>query len=244
LLVFAALGAGMAAPLLIFSYSGAARALMPKPGAWMETLKEFLAFPLYATAIWLLWVAGRQTGVNTMSAALCGALMLALALWLWDHGRMRRIMALASLAAAISLASMSGLDPDSTGHALSDGKVAWSDQEVDNLRGSGKPVFVDVTADWCITCKANEASVLLTDDMTRAFAEHGVVYMVADWTNHNAEIAELLKRHGRNGIPLYLMYPADPSQDPLVLPQILTKGTVMDALEAVSSKNSEVASVF
>lgn len=246
LLVFAALGAGMAAPLLLFSYSGAARALMPKPGAWMETLKEFLAFPLYATAIWLFWVAGRQTGVNTMSAALCGALMLALGLWLWNSKKWRKVMAVASIGAAIALGSMSGLDGErgTSGHALTGNKVAWSDQEVEALRASGKPVFVDVTADWCITCKANETTVLLTDDMTQAFADHGVVYMVADWTNHNADIAALLKRYRRNGIPLYLMYPADPAAEPLVLPQILTKGTVLDALAAVSGKKSDVASIF
>lgn len=246
LLVFAALGAGMAAPLLLFSYSGAARALMPKPGVWMETLKEFLAFPLYATAIWLLWVAGRQTGINTMSVALCGALMLALGLWLWDQRRWRKAMALASIAAAVGLGSMSGLDGDGNNStdAVAAGKVAWSDAQVETLRNSGKPVFVDVTADWCITCKANEAAVLFTDDVSQAFVDHGVVYMVADWTNHNAEIAALLKRYQRNGIPLYLMYPADPAQEPLILPQILTKGSVIDALEAVSRKKEDVVGLF
>ncbi len=245
LLVFAALGAGMAAPLLLFSYSGAARALMPKPGAWMETLKQFLAFPLYATAVWLLWVAGRQTGVNTMATALSGAVMLALGLWLWNHSHWRKGLALACLVIAIGLGSIRGLDATGGGSAeLTGGKVAWSDQEAAALRSSGKPVFVDVTADWCITCLANEAAVLHTDEITQAFAEHGVVYMVADWTNQDAAIAALLERHGRTGIPLYLMYPADSSRDPLVLPQILTKSTVLEALQAVSGKNSEVAGNF
>ena len=244
LLVFAALGAGMAAPLLLFSYSGAARALMPKPGAWMETLKQLLAFPLYGTAIWLLWVAGRQTGVNTMAAALCGALMLALGLWLWNHNRWRQGLALACLVTAVGLGSVRGLDAGSNESRLSGDKVRWSDNQVAALRQAGKPVFLDVTADWCITCIANETAVLLTEDMTRAFAEHGVVYMVADWTNHDADIAALLERHGRNGIPLYLVYPADPTAEPLVLPQLLTKNTVLQALEAVSSKNTDVAVAF
>ncbi len=245
LLVFAALGAGMAAPLLLFSYSGAARAIMPKPGPWMETLKQFLAFPLYATALWLLWVAGRQTGINTMTAALAGALMLALGLWLWGHNLWRRGLAVACLVAAIGLASMRGLDgATGDGAHIARGHIQWSEQEVANLRGSGKPVFVDVTADWCITCKANEAAVLFTDDVLQAFADYGVAYVVADWTNEDPEIAGLLEAHGRNGIPLYLMYPADPAAEPLILPQLLTKQTVLDALETVSDKKSEVAATF
>jgi thiol:disulfide interchange protein DsbD len=245
LLVFAALGAGMAAPLLLFSYSGAARALMPKPGAWMDTLKQLLAFPLYATAIWLLWVAGRQTGVNTMTAALCGALMLAMGLWLWSPHWWRRALALTCVVAALALGSMHDLDGGSSGSAdLAHGQVAWSEQEVAALRSAGKPVFVDVTADWCITCIANETAVLLTDDMIQAFADYGVVYVVADWTQQDADIAALLKKHGRNGIPFYLMYAADTSTEPLILPQILTEDTVLEALAAVSSKNTDVADSF
>ena len=245
LLVFAALGAGMAAPLLLFSYSGAARALMPKPGIWMETLKEVLAFPLYATAIWLLWVAGRQTGVNTMAAALCGALMLALGLWLWNFNLWRRALAVICVIAALSLGSLRGLDAGTSGtREFAGDKVAWSEEAVAELRSAGKPVFVDVTADWCITCMANETAVLLTDDMIQAFADHDVVYMVADWTNEDARIAGLLKKHGRNGIPLYLRYSADISTAPLILPQLLTKQTVLEALETVSSKKSEVAASY
>ncbi len=245
LLVFAALGAGMAAPLLLFSYSGAARALMPKPGPWMESLKEFLAFPLYATALWLFWVAGRQTGINTMSAALAGALMLALGLWLWDHRRWRRVATVACLGAAVALGAVRGLDGGpADGAEYANGKLRWSERNVAALREQGQAVFVDVTADWCITCKANEAAVLFTEDIAQAFDTSGVAYMVADWTNHNVEIAALLEKHGRTGIPLYLMYPADPAADPIILPQILTKSIVKEALQAVSPKNTAVASAF
>jgi len=244
LLVFAALGAGMAAPLLLFSYSGAARALMPKPGAWMESLKQLLAFPLYATAIWLFWVAGRQTGVNTMSAALAGALLLAFGLWLWNFQWWRRALAVGCLAGAAALGSLRGLDATDSVTAVAKGTTAWSEQAVAAQRSAGKPVFVDVTADWCITCIANESVVLHSDDIQRAFAEHGVVYMVADWTNQDADIAALLKQYGRNGIPLYLMYHADPTLAPLVLPQILTKDTVFEALERVSGKKADVAASF
>ena len=245
LLVFAALGAGMAAPLLLFSYSGVARKLMPKPGPWMETLKQLLAFPLYGTAIWLLWVAGRQTGVNTMTAALSGVLVLAMGLWLWRYGGWRKGLAVVCMLAAISLGAWRGLDENGNHSAqLAAGKVAWSEQQLAQLRGAGSPVFVDVTADWCITCIANEAAVLHTDEISAAFAAHGVVYMIADWTSYNAAIAALLERHGRTGIPLYLMYPADSSREPLILPQILTKNTVLNALRSVSDKNPDVVSTM
>jgi len=246
LLVFAALGAGMAAPLLLFSYSPATRALMPRPGPWMETLKQFLAFPLYATAIWLLWIAGRQTGVNTMAAALSGGLLLALGLWLWNERAWRRAVALGCVLAALSLGAFRGLDvdPGQTPGPTAGGTVAWSERAVQSLRSEGKPVFVDVTADWCITCKVNEATVLHTDELRTAFADHGIVYMVADWTNQDTAIAGLVARHGRSGIPLYLMFPADPALPPLILPQILTKRSVLNAIEEVSKKKATVASIF
>jgi thiol:disulfide interchange protein len=243
LAVFAALGAGMAAPLLVFSYSGGARGLMPKPGPWMETLKELLAFPLYGAAIWLIWVAGRQTGVNTMAAVLAGALVLSMGLWLWQLGGWRRLPAVLCLLAAISLGGVRWLDENGTRpETHANGAVAWSEQKLEDLRRAGTPVFVDVTADWCITCIANETAVLFTDEISAAFEHHGVTYMVADWTNYDADIARFIKDHGRTGIPLYLMYPADPSQPPLLLPQILTTGTVLQALEAVSNKKPEVDS--
>ena len=122
--------------------------------------------------------------------------------------------------------------------------VPLSDQSLSELREQGTPVVVDVTADWCITCLANENAVLFTDEMKAAFAAHGVVYMVADWTNYDADIARFISSHGRTGIPLYLMYPANPAEKPLLLPQILTSDTVLEALQAVSSKKTEVAATF
>jgi thiol:disulfide interchange protein DsbD len=242
LLVFASLGAGMAAPLLLFSYSGGARRLMPAPGPWMETLKQFLAFPLYGTAIWLLWVAGRQTGVNTMASALAGILLLALGLWIWRRGGAARILTALCLVASVALGTWRGFDDSSspTG-ALRDGRVAWSEQRLADLRAAGRPVFVDVTADWCITCIANETAVLHTDEISAAFDDYKVVYMVADWTNYNPEIARFLESHGRSGIPLYLVYPADPGASPVILPQILSKNAVLQALRDISPDNGQVA---
>jgi thiol:disulfide interchange protein len=240
LLVFAALGAGMAAPLLLLSYSPLLRRVMPRPGAWMDTLKQLLAFPLYASAIWLFWVAGRQVGVNTMAVALIGALMLALGLWLWQFGNWRRGLALLCVAVAIAAASWRGLDVSSDQrNSVNPDHVAWSEQKLQQLRAQGQPVFVDVTADWCITCIANEQAVLLTDDMKREFERHQVVYMVADWTNYSAEIADYLARYGRNGIPFYAMYPANPASEPLILPQLLTPSIVIEALQQVSAISPE-----
>jgi thiol:disulfide interchange protein DsbD len=140
---------------------------------------------------------------------------------------------------------MRDLDIRSSGDPqLAQGKLIWSEQAVAAQRAAGNPVFVDVTAAWCITCIANETAVLLTDDMMQAFADHEVVYMIADWTNQDADIAALLKKYDRNGIPLYLMYAADAAQAPLILPQLLTKQTVLNALQAVSGKKSDVDVIF
>ncbi len=153
---------------------------------------------------------------------------------------------MASWPTAVSPAGVwRGLDENGAAAGpMAGGKVAWSEETVANLRRAGHPVFVDVTADWCITCLANESTVLLTDEMTKAFAAHGVIYVVADWTNYDAKIAGFLKQHNRSGIPLYLLYPADPEQPPLMLPQLLTKSRVLDALQAVSPRNRAVADNF
>ena len=241
--IFASLGAGMAAPMVLLSYSKGLRTSMPKPGPWMETLKQFLAFPLYATAIWLLWVAGRQTGVNTMAVAMAGALLIGLGLWLWRYPGWRKALALACLIGAGTVAGWRGFDV-TTQSVGSDNHIAWSNDALKALLADGQPVFVDVTADWCISCIANEQAVLLTDEITAAFEDQGVAYMVADWTNYDADIAAFLARHGRNGIPFYIMYFANSSREPLILPQLLTKSTVLKAISEVASSNSKLATTL
>lgn len=231
LAVFAALGAGMAAPMVLLGHSALARRLLPRPGLWMQRLQQALAFPLYATALWLFWVAGRQAGVDTMAAALGGALCLALALWLWGTGGWRRGAAALALLAAVAAGSYRGEAPGSTG--LADGHAAWSEAAVREAQAAGDPVFVDFTADWCITCLANERTVLETNTIETAFADRGVRYLVADWTNRDPLIADFLARMGRSGIPLYLLYPGRPGAVPAVLPQLLRKGVVLEALETL-----------
>lgn len=235
LLVFAALGAGMAAPLVLLSYSSTARRWMPRPGAWMESLKQFLAFPLYASAIWLLWVAGRQAGVDAMTAALAGGLLIALALWLWRDALWRRLLAVVVLALGLTvgLSGVSGQGGRPAAGLAEATHAAWSPEQVARLQQAGRPVFVDFTADWCITCLANERTVLETAPIQAAFAARNVAYLVADWTHENPAIADFLRQMGRSGIPLYLLYPGEPGAEPKVLPQLLSRGMVLDALQSL-----------
>ena len=233
LTVFAALGTGMAAPMVTISMSKTARAWLPKPGAWMETLKQVMAFPLYLTAVWLLWVAGKQSGVDTMAAAAAGLVLLALGLTLLRGQTLAKFVGVVAIACALLLAGVRGEVPTGADSTTRSGTVSWSRDALNSLRASGTPVFVDVTADWCITCLANEQAVLFTDDMTQAFADAGVTYMVADWTNYDPAIGEFVQEHGRNGIPLYVMYPGDMQSEPLMLPQLLTRTIVIEALDRV-----------
>ncbi len=234
LAVFATLGVGMATPMVAISMSNTARRWLPKPGAWMETLKQVMAFPLYLTAVWLLWVAGKQSGVDTMAAAAAGLVMLALGLTLIRGGATARVVGLICMVSAVMLGGVRGDATASSGKGERDGIVAWSPERLQTLRAQGTPVFVDVTADWCITCLANEQAVLFTDDMTRAFETAGVTYMVADWTNYDPDIGAFVREHGRNGIPLYVMYPGNLSGTPTLLPQLLTANIVTEALASVS----------
>ena len=234
LAVFAALGVGMATPMVAISMSDIARRWLPKPGAWMETLKQVMAFPLYLTAVWLLWVAGKQSGVDTMAAAATGLVMLALGLTLIRGGATARVFGLICLVSAVMLGSVRGGATATVGKEERDGIVAWSPERLQTLRAQGTPVFVDVTADWCITCLANEQAVLFTDDMTRAFEVAGVTYVVADWTNYDPDIGAFVREHGRNGIPLYVMYPGNLTATPIILPQLLTANIVNEALASVS----------
>lgn len=242
--IFAALGAGMAAPMLVLSYSKALRARMPKPGPWMDTLKQFLAFPLYATAIWLLWVSGRQTSVTTMALLLCGMLALAMGLWLLRYRPWGRLAGALAVVGALSLipgpALESGRGP---GGAFLDRAPAeqWSEQQLESLLASGTPVFVNVTADWCITCLANERGTLRSTRVEQAMADLGMEYLVIDWTDYDPGIAAFLARFGRNGVPLYLVYSGRLDAEPEILPQLLTPGIVIAALERSSAVTRQVA---
>lgn len=240
--VFLALGLGLAAPLAALALMpGIARAL-PKPGAWMETFKQALAFPMYLTAVWLLWVLALQTGANGVAVALIGLVLVAFGVWLWERSRWtagsRLSRAAAVVAVLIALALLpvpqrlgwidNGMASANAGDTTS--PQAWSQDALDRLRDVGEPVFVNMTAAWCITCKANEIAALSSDTFDQRLRQHGITYLKGDWTRYDAAITDYLARFGRAGVPLYVIYPRG-GGDPVVLPQILTPGAVLQALD-------------
>lgn len=232
LLVFASLGLGMAIPLLLLCYIPALINRLPQPGQWMETLKEFLAFPIYIAAVWLLWVYGRQTSSTGMAALVMGGVFLAFACWLttlylkgWKI-HFRRLLILLSIGAAFYIPwSHSKKDVESTRWQT------WSSETVEVLRAEGRPVFIDFTADWCITCLANEKAVLETREIEAAFDQYNVATLKGDWTNSDPKITAVLQEYGRSGVPLYLYFAANSTGKAQVLPQILTKDIVLDMLK-------------
>lgn len=238
LLVFAALGLGMALPVWILSCSPKLLSKIPKPGAWMDKLKQILAFPLYATAIWLAWVVGKQTGVNGMAILLLGCLLLALALWLWHGKVIMRTAAAACAAAAIAMLSSPLMESRTINDGSSADWQAYRPEVLAELRQQGKPVFLNITADWCITCLANERVTLSTVAVKQAMSDANMTYLKGDWTNHDPQITALLEQFGRNGIPLYVVYPNGIGGEPTVLPQILSTQTVIDAIAAASERSS------
>ncbi len=235
ILVFLALGLGLALPFLAIGFIPALARLLPKPGAWMETFKQVLAFPMYLTAIWLLWVLGQQRGVDAMAYALGGIVVLALALWRWEKSRfgghtLGRALAVALLALAIlPLLRIPALATPASAEAASEnGSMAYSAERLETLRAEGRTVFVNMTADWCVTCKANEKRILGTDDFRALLDRNDAVYMKGDWTNVDPEITAFLEKHHAVGVPLYVVI--QPQHEDIVLPTVLTMGAIENAL--------------
>ncbi|MBC6405130.1 MAG: thioredoxin family protein [Rhodospirillales bacterium] len=245
--VFLSLGLGLALPYLLLTLMPQALRWLPKPGAWMERLKQLLAFPLFGAAIWLVWVLALQSGADGVLAVLAAMLVLAFAAWLFQATRgLKRTGRLAATASAVLLLLASvfaapGLLPARTtavASAVSDGSIEskpFSPERVAALRAEGQPVFVNFTAAWCITCLVNEEIAFRDEEVARAFADAEVTYLKADWTNRDPVIAEALAAYGRSGVPLYLLYPAG-GGEAAVLPQILTVGGVLEALQAASNR--------
>jgi thiol:disulfide interchange protein len=237
LAIFIALGAGLAAPILAASFVPRFGRLLPRPGGWMAILKQVLAFPLYGTVAWLVWVLIQEVGPADALMALFGLVLVGFAVWVYGRSRFaattaRRVgsaLAAAGLAAAVGLAAL--LSPAS-GRAspASDGLAyqAFTPARLAALNAEHKPVFVNLTAAWCLTCIVNERATLDREAVRDAFAAHHVVALKGDWTRQDPEIANFLQSFGRSGVPLYLLY--DGSGGATVLPQILTQAAVIDAV--------------
>jgi thiol:disulfide interchange protein DsbD len=227
LLVFLALGAGLALPFLLIGFVPALARRLPKPGRWMETLKQVLAFPMYLTAAWLAWVLANQRGADAVGLLLVAMVLLALALWWSERSRGRGVVrALALLPALLVLLSLYGvsrLAPPATGVQAEAGVVPYSARKLAELRAAGTPVFVDMTADWCITCKANEHAVLDTAAFRDLLRRTGTVYMKGDWTNEDPAITAFLQRYHSPGVPLYVVFPKGGGEG-RALPTVLTSG--------------------
>jgi thiol:disulfide interchange protein DsbD len=249
MLVFVSLGLGMALPILALSFMPALTKYMPKPGAWMETFKQFMAFPLYASALFFLWVLGTQVGVMGMSLVLGVCILMAFAAWLYQRrftmGPILRTvnyaLGTAVLVVAIYLMQTPFLQPVRVSEAVdvdAEGNSAvnyesFSTQRLNEIQESGRPVFVNMTAAWCITCLANEQATLSTEKVKQALLDYDITYMKGDWTNEDPEITAILERFNRPSVPLYVLYPGDTSKEPIILPQILTPGIVIDAFSSI-----------
>jgi thiol:disulfide interchange protein DsbD len=233
--VFLFLGLGLALPFLLIGFVPALARRLPKPGPWMETLKHVLAFPMYATALWLLWVLGKQRGVDGMALALGGLLLLALGLWLFERSRWRSQRAagllgvLLAIAALVPVWGVTQLKPPArAAQATSENVVEYSPQLLDRLRADNRVVFVNMTADWCVSCKANERAVLSRPEFRELLRRTNAVYMRGDYTNVDPQITAFLDEHKAVGVPLYVVY--GPGAPPTVLPTLLTQAVVEEAL--------------
>lgn len=236
LIVFAVLGFGLALPYLVLCFIPATQKLLPKPGAWMDTFRQFLAFPMFASAIWLVWVLGHQTGSAGILYALSAMLAVTFIIWLGKKGASKIVtVILAVLVIGSFIIALPMIQPVDTSTPQS--AQVFSQSKLDDILRNNpqQPVFVNMTASWCITCLVNERVALSTDDTKALFKAHDVIYMKGDWTNRNQEITQFLEQFDRNGVPLYVYYgPAGADgQRPKarILPQILTPSIVKSAIE-------------
>jgi thiol:disulfide interchange protein len=230
--IFLALGAGLAAPYAALAVAPGMARLLPRPGRWMERLKQILSLPMFATAAWLAWVVFHEAGAVGLGVVVAGGALVTIAALAWrvsQRGETRWTPALLPLAGVAALLVMLAVRaPQAAPMTLSAGSERFTPGRLAELRTAHRPVFVDMTAAWCITCLVNERVALSPAPVRDAFARHHVAYLVGDWTGQDPSITAFLRDYGRNGVPLYVFFPA--SGDPQVLPQILTQSKILDSI--------------
>ncbi|MBF7686562.1 thioredoxin family protein [Acinetobacter sp. B10A] len=251
LAIFFSLALGFAAPFTLLSFTPSLSKKLPKPGAWMETLKHFLAFPMYAATAWLVWVAAQQTDASGLASILMCCVLLAMTAWTYGIAQRRALLEKKSIwQYAITLCllattfyiifnpnsalrvntSAQTSTPSETKQSNQATIVKWSPKALADAQNTRRPIFIDFNASWCITCQVNDKNVISTQDVQTALIKTNTIYMVADSTNYNADIVKAMANYGRDGLPLYVVYPANGGQ-PVILPQVLTKTGFITALE-------------
>jgi thiol:disulfide interchange protein DsbD len=239
--VFVALGIGFAAPFTVIGFSPALLRLLPRPGPWMLAFRQLLAFPMYATALWLIWVLSFETDSGRLIILLGAALVLAFVLWMIGRAELsgrawsRVFVALALLLGVAGAALLlpllnSGLPARAHAGTSTIPSQPYTPARLAQLRAQKRGILVDATAAWCVTCLVNEKVALDDAGVRAAFREKRIAFLVADWTNRDPAVTDLLASHARSGVPLYLYY-APGSADAMVLPQILTPGAVLSAID-------------
>ena len=255
LAVLLSLGFGLALPYLLLAHWPGLQRHLPRPGLWMERVKQVLAFPMYAAAIWLVWVLAQQAGATAVAAVLGGMLAIALAAWIFDSSRNSRprwrragsALATASIVFALfggyvavgaaAAADAAGARPQAAAGAGDTARhwQPYSAETLQALRADGKPVFLNFTAAWCISCLVNERVALSHSKVIDAFGKAGITYLKGDWTDQDPQIAHVLAQFGRSGVPLYVFYPSGRDSGSVVLPQILTPEIVLTTIAAATS---------
>lgn len=236
--VFLALGFGLALPYLSLCFIPALRSKMPKPGAWMEVFKQFLSFPMFLTAAWLTWVLAQQGSENAVFLALINLTLITFTIWVFKVSASKalwKVIAMAILAFSLTCATLDASQKPKVVMESSDIHV-FSQEKLGALLEGNDPIFTNMTAAWCITCKVNERVALKSDTVMQLLTDHNIQYLKGDWTNRDAAITQYLKSFGRSGVPLYVFYPprnevTGERPDPIVLPQILTPAIVKAEIE-------------
>jgi thiol:disulfide interchange protein len=244
LAIFLSLGFGLALPYLLLANWPRLQRWLPRPGMWMERTKEIFAFPMYATAAWLVWVLAQQAGANAVIVALSGMILLGFAAWLYNTTRNTSerterlgtgfalfVVLLALLLGYKGVDTSAQLDTANTQQQEKNWEP-YSAERLESLLADGKPVFLNFTAAWCISCLVNERVALSDSAVIKKFEASGITYLKGDWTKRDAEITAVLTKFGRSGVPLYVFYPAEKNAKPIELPQILTPDIVLSSLSA------------